>query len=310
MSTALANEVSELISIDEIWKVLENAVYMSKLAAYMQRLSSESPAFNYKFLPLMSAVASLFFHPSSNADNAEHELSEKRLDCVLKGWGMKRHYIEGDGNCCFSAVAFSLSNNAALILEYNSEFFASLGINPNDDLQSRSMQLRNLTVTEWTNNSQEYEGFVPEVNIADEAKKFLVSGYFYGDLADTIVLALSNTLGLPFIIFSSSICQPVITITPRNLKAPTPIYLAFKQCGPGHYDAAVVCSTGSKNALPVPICASDEKAAESSCSCGKNDKMNKSHCHPTQSKYTTIVKCICVKNNKHVIAVIKDQLYL
>lgn len=105
---------------------------------------------------------------------------------------MKRHYIEGDGNCSFSAVAFSLLTQSHLISQHNPQFFSNLGIDQSNDLESVSMKLRNLTVAEWKCNQRNYEGFVPGVDIQQEAMKFVQNGYCFGELADTIVLAFSN----------------------------------------------------------------------------------------------------------------------
>ena len=101
-------------------------------------------------------------------------------------------------------------------------------------------------------NQQGYEGFLPEVDIQQEAVKFLQSGYFYGDLADTILMALSNIPGLPLIVFTSSNCQSVITITSRHLNVPIPLHLAFNHSGAGHYDAAVSCD--SEPSLRSDVC--------------------------------------------------------
>ena len=144
--------------------------------------------------------------------------------------------IDGDGNCCFSAVAFSLVATSTLILENNPDYFDTMGLDLAENLQSFSLRLRQLTILEWTHNPQDYEGFVPDVHVPEEAAKFLQNGFFYGELADTIVLALSNLLGIPFIIFSSSSTHPVITITPRQLIVPIPVYLAYN-----HYGAGQLC---------------------------------------------------------------------
>ena len=34
---------------------------------------------------------------------------------VLNGWGTSKHTVEGDGNCSFTAVAFSLISNSAIL---------------------------------------------------------------------------------------------------------------------------------------------------------------------------------------------------
>ena len=172
--------------------------------------------------------------------NEEYSRSEQRLDNVLEAWGMVRHKIDGDGNCCFSAVAFSLVATSSLIIENNPIYLEEIGLDATESLHLLSLKLRKLTVKEWTNNPQDYEGFVPGVDVTEEAIKFLQNGYFFGELADTIVLALSNLLGIPFIIFSSSITHPVITITPRKLIVPIPLYLAYNRYGAGHYDGTLV----------------------------------------------------------------------
>jgi hypothetical protein len=55
---------------------------------------------------------------------------------------------------------------------------------------------------EWISNAHDYKGFVLGIDVKQEALKYLEDGYFFGDLADTIVLALSNMLGLSFITFT------------------------------------------------------------------------------------------------------------
>ena len=135
------------------------------------------------------------------------------------------------------------------------------------------MKLRNLTVAEWKCNQQDYERFLPDVNIQEEAMTFMQSGYFFGKLADTIILALSNLLGLPF---TSSIYQPVITITPRHLNVPIPVYLAFNQSGAGQYDDVVLCDDDRIQLLALPVTSNGADAGKDV----HDDKTDTSHCHP------------------------------
>ena len=273
LSASINEDVSELISVDDIFKIVENAMNLAKIAASMQKQSSQSPSFNYKFLPQMSSVASIYFHPIALCEADEHARSERRLDNLLKAWGMQRHIVEGDGNCSFSAVAFSLMTHSNLISQHSPQLFSNLGIDVSGDLKCISTQLRILTVGEWKSNPHDYEAFLPEVNIPEEATKFLQTGYFYGDLADTIVVALSNLLGLAFIVFTSSIGQPVITIAPRQLKVPIPVHLAFNQSGAGHYDGAVLYDADqTQPPLPLSLTTHVYDGDESPCSCGKMTK--------------------------------------
>ena len=90
------------------------------------------------------------------------------------------------------------------------------------------MQLRGLCVREWKANPHEYEGFVPNTDVAAEADKFMESGFFYGELGNTMILSLSNALGLPLIIFSAAIYHPLINITPRHLRASIPHLISME----------------------------------------------------------------------------------
>ena len=243
-----------------------------------------------------NVVSLFFFYHNAQSEPGEHAKIQRQLEDLLKAWRMKRHYIEGDGNCNFSAVAFSLLTHSPFISQHSPQFFSNLGIDPSNDLKSVSMKLRNLTVAEWKCNQQDYKGFLPDVDIQEEAIKFMQSGYFFGKLADTIVLALSNLLGLPFIVFTSSIYQPVITITPRHLKIPIPVYLAFNQSGAGHYNDVVLCDDDQIQPLVLPLTSNGADAGKGPCSCG--NKTDTSHCHPVASKYTTITCCTCCKEGK------------
>ena len=143
----------------------------------MQKQSSQSPAFNYKFLPLMASVASLFFHGNPSCETDEHARSERRLNDVLQAWGMKCHSIDGDGNCCFTAVAFAILTNSLQISRHSTTFFNNLGIQLTD-LKHISTRLRSLTVAEWKANQHDYHGFLTQIDIQQEANNFMQSGYF------------------------------------------------------------------------------------------------------------------------------------
>ena len=189
-STTISEDVLELVSVDQIFNIIETSI---NLAMAMQKQSSYSPTYNYKMIPLMSSVASLFFNPKP-AEHDCHSEIDRRLNDLLKAWGMKRHHIDGDGNCCFSAVAHGLLRQSTMICHQCPHFFSSIGLQTEgNDVKTVSEHLRHLTIEEWRLNQQDYEGFVPGIDVQQEAKKFSESGYFLGDLADTIVLALSWT---------------------------------------------------------------------------------------------------------------------
>ena len=150
-------------------------------------------------------------------------------------------------------------------------------------------------VTLYRCNQHDYEGFLPDINIQQEAMKFMQSGYFFGELADTIILALSNLLGLPFIVFTSSIYQPVITITPRHLKVPIPVYLAFNQSGAGHYDGVVVCDDERIQPLALPVTSNGADAGKDV----HDERMIKQTHHTVILLHqSSITCCTCCKESK------------
>lgn len=246
----------------------------------------------------MSPVCNILLH--NKPDKSEHVESEhkERLNKVLTAWGLKVYPVCGDGNCCFTAVAMALITNASSIVRVKADFFTNLAIEQlcsKDDCACLSKALRILTVEEWRNNESDYRGFLQndEASVAEEAEKFLQNGFFTGELGDTMVLALSNVLNMPITVFSSICDHPIVNILPRKLDVSFALFIAYNQCGPGHYDAVI--EDGGKK------CAEDRKCTETTptmqkiCSCGKNDKGENTHCHPTQRKYTTVCHCPCNK---------------
>ena len=293
VNVSLSEESSQLMTLEDAVTIMEDALNLSKVALTMQKILPGSLVFDYRMLPLCSSVAAIFFDPQHNASDT-HAQHEDRLENILKAWGMQRHKMAGDGNCCFSAVAFSVITNFSLLKEHASDFFESINlqVDPISNLDDVAMQLRGLCVREWKANPHEYEGFVPNTDVAAEADKFMESGFFYGELGNTMILSLSNALGLPLIIFSSAIYHPLINITPRHLRASIPLYLAFNQYGAGHYDGVTLSSTSSR---PHSVTSSIQSAQ---CSCGKNDKSDKTHCQPQVMKYTSVTRCQCYKEQK------------
>ena len=190
----------------------------------------------------MSSVPSLFFRGSKSGNPASRENHESRLSDILKAWNMCRYDVEGDGNCCFTAASLSLTLNWKAFSNDERSAFAALGLLPSMDVETLAAHLRKLVVDEWLTNASYYQSFmVDSVQVEQEAVKFLDPGYFYGDLADTMVLSIANSLNVSIIVFSSIQCQPVIVITPRIQVTKLPLMLAYTQFGAGHYDAVMQC---------------------------------------------------------------------
>lgn len=245
-------------------------------------------------MAFMADVPSLYFRGSSfeisENERIQAEHSE-RLSNILDSCSMNKYPIVGDGNCCFSAVAFSLINNSNEICSPDKQFLSTLGLDFSMDVKTMAMQLRRILVSEWIENESWYKSkdfVVNDLCMEDEAQKFLISGNYYGDLADIMLNGLSNALRAPIIVFTSTAHHPFLCLTPQRQEQRIliPIVVAFTQFGPGHYDGVVPRTTGN-----------DPEIEKLKCKCGKNDNKGGSHCQEIQSKYTTTCRCPCKKNN-------------
>ncbi|SMN12541.1 hypothetical protein SPBRAN_1617 [uncultured Candidatus Thioglobus sp.] len=208
---------------------------------------------------------------------------------ILSAWNFQLHPMSGDGNCLFSTVAFALKANAPSLNLYDSNFIVGNKLEISD-LKKLGMRLRDLMVKEWKDNASYYQSFLTSTTVDIEAGNFLRSGYYFGELSDTMVLALSNALKLPIIVFTSIQHHPVINILPREVANPVTLCIAYNQYGPGHYDGLTVNEKESD--------AVSQDAPASRCTCGKNDKSNNTHCHPKTHKYSTVCYCSCYNSKK------------
>ena len=275
-----------MISVDDIDHLLKKAIFSAELASSMCLTMKQSHKFSYLMMPFMSLVPSVFFRSSRSTLQEHAKVHAERLSSILDACNLMKHVVEGDGNCLFSAVAFGILNNLNQLSELHREVLKNVGLDLSIDVKNLALQLRTVMVTEWIDNSSRYEGFLVDVCIEQEALKFLAPGYFHGNLADTMVTALSNALQMPIIVYSSIACHPVLCVTPQTQKIPVPVMIAFTQFGPGHYDAIVPKQhPTSSNKDPVKL----------KCTCGKNAHNEDLHCHSIKCKYTTVCRCPCCK---------------
>jgi len=215
--------------------IVKNALCSVTLAENLQRMSQSTPTFSYRMMPFMSEVPYMYFHSLDNESDDIKAQHDKRLSNVLKGWGVMKQPMEGDGNCCFKAIAFSLISNNDNLSNLEKDSLKSRGIDTSLNIDSLSVRLRELVVNEWKQNELFYQDFAPRIVINQEAEKFLSLGYHHGDLADTMILALANIMQSTIIVFSSIECHPVFCITPRVQTISIPFMVAFTQFGSGHY---------------------------------------------------------------------------
>lgn len=278
-------DLEEFMDIHELLETLQSALNLHQLCNTLCDLSNHSPLLDQKMLPFMSSVSCLFL--TVDSDNAQHQ---QCLNNVVQSWGFQIEHTAGDGNCCFAALAFTLCSQHQQIESALPSFFSDVAIDIHTEITDIAYKLRQLAVNEWMKHPSEYQNFLDgNYTVADEAPQFLQQGYFYGPLGNTMVLAISNALGLPIIVFSSAYHYPVINIIPRVCKASIPLYVAFNQSGAGHYDAVSIPATSmSLKKFTTTEC-------PFKCTCGKRKKQcsTTKHCSIIQFKYTTSIRCPC-----------------
>ena len=98
-------------------------------------------------------------------------------------------------------------------------------------------------------------------------------------MGNTILLALSNTLGLPIVIFYSALHYPIIHVSPRVCRAAIPLCIAI-WCRP-------LLFKGSLNVI------TSKSDPDTKCTCGKGGKGDSiQHCKNTSIQQLFIVPAI------------------
>ena len=133
--------------------------------------------------------------------------------------------------------------------------------------------------------------FVVGVDIHKEVRKFLCDGHFLGDLGNCMPLAITNALGIPLIVISTMSSHLLISLNPREACVVVPILIAFNHLGCGHYDAIEYVPIQT---APTPTTSVGSRG----CTCGRGDKSSSTHCILKEAKYTTVVRCPCLKQKK------------
>jgi hypothetical protein len=287
----IPSSLEEHVTINDINAVILKAVTTLQVIEQVDKSPAHKPFKNImvQMAPFMSAVVSNFYTDQlQEKDNWEDH--KRRLQCVVNSCGYKLCDVSPDGNCCFTAFSFGLLTQQDVITSKMPSFFNEKQLPLHCGQEVLGRVLRKKVVQEWLLNPQDYQGFLTSSTVEEEAPKFLQEGFYHGDLANTMVLAVSNSLGIPVVVFSSALHHPVIFITPRAIQVSVPILLAFTQYGPGHYSG--ICTKDDEQSTTQPT-----KSKRYKCFCGRSDKnTSQEHCIVTGTKYGTRVRCQCVRS--------------
>ena len=146
---------------------------------------------------------------------------------------------------------------------------------------------------EWLGeHSQCYQMFMTEGQLHIQAKEFLHDGAYSSDIGDLAIAALSNMLQSPLVLFTSRPNQPLHIQHPNNspMINPHPIYLAYLQVGPGHYDAVAPYTVEQDKDDSISAPTASSHAATTNCNCGRRS-MKGNACSFSLIHYTC--KCPC-----------------
>lgn len=79
-TVTLNNEIVDIICIEEVVRILETAVHLYNSTKVMSEKCTSSSLMNYRFLPLMSSVSSIFF---STVETPADTVSSTELDNLI-----------------------------------------------------------------------------------------------------------------------------------------------------------------------------------------------------------------------------------
>ncbi len=140
-------DLEEIVTPNDVFMLLHTSSNLVKIAQNMQQQTKSSAMLNQKMIPFMSSVSCLFESVNASADIEEHK---KRLLDTMHSWGFQLHPIEGDGNCCFSALAASIIFQHEDIVSQDPTFFTGHRIDVDSSvLDNIAYRLRQIAVEEW-----------------------------------------------------------------------------------------------------------------------------------------------------------------
>ena len=150
-----------------------------------------------RLIPFMSPVGA---HFTTQLSDSEEECirHNKRLEAIVESCGFTVSTIAADGNCCFRVIAYSLIEQINTIKADFPSYFNTKSIPQHCTREELTQIIREMAVKEWLANTEEYQRYLTDSTVEDEAPKFLQQGYYYGELANSMILAISNALEIPY----------------------------------------------------------------------------------------------------------------
>ena len=99
---------------------------------------------------------------------SHNEQHLKRLVDIVNSWGFQIHPVPGDGDCSFTAIAYTIHSQRQAIELRLPQLFRDHGVESNATIPDIAYQLRRVAVDEWMKNSEEYQNFRDEEHTVTE----------------------------------------------------------------------------------------------------------------------------------------------
>ena len=268
-------ELEEPANLESIQRILYISISQYLLADAIQK-QTKSANIPFMYLPYMQSLKNL--HGISVNTSSDRERHESRLRAVLQSWNFILEPVIADGNCFFTSVMLNLIHSHKNIIE-NTLGFQDLNHSVHDYIH----KLRCMLVNELLGSNKEQYNVLGEESYESEAEKFLNDGHFASSLGDAMPLAIANALNCCIVIFRSTEGMPITYVTPHE-PSTNVIFIAYTDCGPGHYDSVIF-----KEPLDISL-SLDHR--EIKCRCGVNIKDHGySSCKNSEEKHS---KCKCL----------------
>ena len=260
--------IDDSVALDEdcLSDILYRSLCMLQIGETISNLS-KSNSFNIRDLGFMDDVLQTL-HASDSNENEGGE-NQRRPDSVLESYGFARCPVLGDGDCLLTASFLQLLR--LLHSETLLNHLSCIGLTPTTAISIVISKLRKLIVAEWLEN-EDYYGLRNLCLNEQDIISYEENGVYGGALGDAMPLALANVLRLPTILFTSIENFPVVVVSPRQqVPDAQPLFLAYQQQGPGHYDIAEFQQAPATSSTPQPeIVEKDLTLPEiQSCRCGQ-----------------------------------------
>ena len=238
------------------------------------------------------------------------EDQEQRLDDLLTSWKLQRCPSE-DCNDIFSAFEYNLNLQVEKGNVFLQRFLVDSGIAKKPSTQV-TCQLKRLVIAEWLGeNSEDYQEFLTYTQLQEQAT-LLQSGSRLSEIGDLVILALSNLLMIPIVLFTSAKNMPIAIQLPTQSTIVNldPVIVAHVQGMPGYFSAVkpapsedsvsqnvVIGSETSPQADKVKGCFCGKKAVRGTpCSYSLKEYTCRCPCYNKQQACSDDCRCKCCGN--------------